>query len=434
MPTSLKIADLHEAYHGASADDCIAMANLGAICWSTFKDGLYDQWAQSMTAEEAAQAAAYRDEGRQEGRAAMLETMRARLAAAEEVTCRLAAAEGTVAQLRASVAAETARRVSEALEGFRKDYELAKMKDMAVLQQRIAAAEARDQMVDLVREGHAVMKGKLAALEEERAVLQVQLLEATAAKTKSSHAIGKQGETTVLDMLENTVLATFPYSTVKDMTTIGHAADFHLWVMAANGQKAKILVDSKKYKRAINSDEIAKLHADVDADDDAHCGLMVSLDSAICNAKQFQIARTPKQKHVLYLSFQDIPVEMQREALCWGIRVLVSLMGEQDDAVRESMFENIDAFVASVETSVKEIDGAIRLQMKAVEGLRDVRRGLIGRLTAYKSGSTLEGIDDTVEMGEDGCSSIVKATGARCGRRVVDGERCGNHRVRKAES
>jgi hypothetical protein len=435
MPASLKIADLHEAYHGASAADCIAMANLGAICWSTFKDGLYDQWAQSMTAEEAAQAAAYRDEGRQEGRAAMLETMKARLAAAEEVSCRLAAAEGTVAQLRASVEAEAARRVSEALEGFRKDYELTKMKEMTALHQRIAAAEARDEMLVLVREGQAAMKEKLAALEEERAALQVQLLEATAAKTKSSHAIGKQGEMTVLDMLENTVLATFPYSSVKDMTTIGHAADFHLWVMAANGQKAKILVDSKKYKRAINSDEIAKLHADVDADDEAHCGLMVSLDSAICTAKQFQIARTPKQKPVLYLSFQDIPVEMQREALCWGIRVLVSLIGEQDDAVRAAMFSNIDAFVASVETSVKEIDGAIRLQMKAVEGLRDVRRGLVGRLTAYKSGAAVDAVPgDTIEVEEEGCSAIVKATGTRCCRRVVDGERCGNHRIRKAES
>jgi hypothetical protein len=97
------------------------------------------------------------------------------------------------------------------------------------------------------------------------------------------------------------------------------------------------------------------------------------------------------------------------------------------------MLENIDAFVAGVETSVKEIDCAIRLQMKAVEGMRDIRRGLLTRIVAYKNAAGGDD-EDAIEHVEEGCSAIVKTTGARCGRRVVDGERCGNHRLRKTES
>jgi hypothetical protein len=86
--------------------------------------------------------------------------------------------------------------------------------------------------------------------------------------------------------------------------------------------------------------------------------------------------------------------------------------------------------VAGIEASVKDIDAAIRVQMKAVEGMRDARRGIMERLTGFKGGDAGEAIEHV----EDGCSAIVKATGSRCGRRVVDGERCGNHRLRKYES
>jgi hypothetical protein len=160
---------------------------------------------------------------------------------------------------------------------------------------------------------------------------------------------------------------------------------------------------------------------------------MLSLASPICTTKQFQVVRTPKQKPVLYLTLQDVAAETQRDMLCWGVRILTAVVSERNDVVRETMLENIDAFVAGVENSVKEIDGAIRLQMKAVEGMRDIRRGLLTRIVAYKSAAGVDE-DDTIEHADEGCSAIVKATGARCGRRVVDGERCGNHRLRKSES
>ena len=58
------------------------------------------------------------------------------------------------------------------------------------------------------------------------------------------------------------------YSEVKEMAHISHAADFHLWVVASDLSRVKILIDSKKYKRPIQTIEIDKLNSDVDADEE----------------------------------------------------------------------------------------------------------------------------------------------------------------------
>lgn len=428
MPATLKIADLHEAYHGASVADCIAMANLGAICWSTFKDGLYDQWAQSMTADESARAAAYREEGRQEGRLGMLETMKAKLAAAEEMSARLAAAEGTVAQLRASIEAETARRVGDALEGFRKDYELSKVKEMTALQQRIAAAEAREEMLVLVREGQAIMKEKLAALEEERAALQSQLLEATAAKTNSSHVIGKQGEATVWEMIETNVLQEFPYAEAKNMSGVVHAADFHLWVMGPSGKRIKILIDSKKYKRPVNSDEINKLCADVDSDDDARAGLLVSLISPICTTKQFQIKTTDKGKPILYISFHDIDDTKHSKILCWGIRALLAAVHDTKEDINVEVART-EELLNDISTSLKEVDSMVKTHLKMVEGLRAMKHTILHKISDYQNNGNDDGEENHSSIG---CTTVVKATGLRCSKPTFNGgTKCRHHTSRK---
>ena len=293
------------------------MANLGAVCYKSVKAGLYEQWSASMEGDESAKAEVWRTEGRQ----AMLESVRVKMVAAEETAARLVAAEGTIQQLRSSIDAEAARRVAEALEGHRKDFEIAKMKELSGLKERIAMAEGREAMTTMVSEGNAIMKEKIAALE-------TQLAAQLAANTKSSHAIGKAGEATILDMLENTVCKAFTHSVVKDMTGTSHVADFHLWVMGPSGQKIKILIDSKKYKRAVNSDEINKLYDDMDADDECTCGIMISISSSICTKNQFGISRSPKQKPVLFLTFQDLSADAQKDLLCWGVQVLSELVGE----------------------------------------------------------------------------------------------------------
>ncbi len=419
----LRIADLHPAYAAASVEEATLMANLGAAVYGLVRERLHASWSAVLGTEDTVKA----DVWRSEGRMAALEEVKAAMAEAEKLSVRLAAAEGTTAALRAGVEIEVTRRLVRELEGARKDYDLVKAGEVAGLKEALAKAAGQSAAYSMLVEAHDSMKARIADLEEEVSVHR-------AAATKSSHVIGKTGEATVLELLETGVVARFEHAELRDMTAVGHAADFHLTVMGPDGRRVKLLIDSKKYKRAVNSDEIAKLNGDIDADEEAAGGILISLDSGICTKKQFQVARTPKQKPVLYMSFQEVAAEMQRELLCWGVRVLASIMGERDDAERSAMLENIDAFVAGVESAVKDIDGVIRLQMKAVEGMRDVRRGLLGRITAYKSGAGIDGGDEVIEHEEEGCSAIVKATGGRCGKRVVDGERCGNHRLRKTES
>lgn len=417
MSRVLKVADLHEAYTGASREDAILMANMGAVCYLAVKDGLYNQWSATMSSEDAVRVEEWRSEGRQ----AMLESVKTKLAAVESTAVMLAIAEEKLEKLRASTDIEVSRRVNEVLEGYRKDYELSKMQELSAMRQRIAASEAKETFIQLVADANEAMKEKIHTLEAQLASLQA------ATATKSSNAIGRQGEAIVLELLETTVIEAFPYSTVKDMTTIGHAADFHLSVMNSRGKHVKMLIDAKKYKRAVNTDESKKLQLDVDGDEEAHAGLMISTNSAICKMKQFEIGRTPKQKPILYLSLQDMDGELQKEVLCWAIRTLLAVVGEANQDERQKMIDQIELLLAGLNNSVREIDNVIRAQMKSVEGLKEIRAGLVKSTSAFRRGNLNE-----EEEEEEGCDAILKSTGNRCNKKAADGSaRCGNHKIKK---
>jgi len=415
--SSLKIAELHEDYRGVSHEEAIAMANLGAVSYRAVKKELYEQWSASMDGDDSAKADIWRAEGRQ----MMLDSVRTKIIAAEEMSARLAAAEGTIQQLRASIEAEAARRVAEALEGHRKDFEIAKMAEVSGMKERIAMFEGKEGVFQMVLDSQVFMKEKIAALE-------MQLAQQMAANTKSSQAIGKQGETIVLDLLENTVCKTFPHSTVKDMTATPHAADFHLWVMTPSGQKLKILVDSKKYKRAVNSDEINKLYVDMDADEECHCGIMISIDSGICTKRQFCFSRTLKQKPVLFLSFQDVTPEAQKDILCWGIQVMSEFVVEKDDVARQEMLNKMDEFIDMMLVSVKDIDAAIRDQMKSVTTMKEVRSKILKNIAGFRGEEDTEEKGKAIIQDELRCVAL-KNGGDRClNRRGADSDCCKVHK------
>jgi hypothetical protein len=421
MPFTIRSTDLNEIYQDLTKEEAIAIANLGAICWSSVKD------TQTITTEEGGDAAdVWREEGRRVGKQEMLESVRTKLGAAESLQIRLAAAEESMRQLHGGLEVEVARRLAERLDGFRKDYELTKMKELTELKERLAAADAREEMITL-------MKEKLATLEAQRNTLQTQMLEHTTASTRSSHIIGKIGEATVMDLLENTVLTEFPYSSVKDMTNVSHAADFHLWIMTPKGKKVKMLVDSKKYKRRINSDEINKLIADVDADDDAECGIMISLDSPICTMKQFQIKTTSKHKPIIYLSFDGISEEHSKEVICWAIYSLLAVVKEIGYSSRNYIVDNIDQFLGQINENIKEIDSVIRMQTKALDMLRQTKQGIVSSVTNFRKAAMMDGGDDSSESEQEGgCTTIIKATGQKCGKPVAyGGEKCRHHVSRK---
>jgi hypothetical protein len=206
------------------------------------------------------------------------------------------------------------------------------------------------------------------------------------------------------------------------MTGVPHAADFHLWMMGASGQKIKMLIDSKKYKRAVNSEEINKLYLDMDADEECQCGILISIDSGICTKRQFCFSRTLKQKPVLFLSFQDLSVDSQQDILCWGIQVLTEFVGETDDTARQEKFNKMDEFLDTMLGSVKDIDLAIRAQLKVVDSMKEVRGKIMRGVGVFRGQEEEE---------TECCAAIVKKTGQRCANKAVEGDRCGNHRNKK---
>lgn len=407
---TLNPKELDPVYQTVSHEEAIAIANLGAQVYVAMKDRLYETWSTTQSAEEGHKAEIWRREGGQ----AMMESLKARLAAGDAAAARAAA-------LQASVDAEIERRVGEVLESKQIEFELAKMEEVHALEKQIAETKGKEHYIKMVEEGHLAMKEKIAALE-------IQVAEQLVATTKSSHAIGKAGEASVLELLENTVCKVFTHSSVKDMTGVSHVADFHLLVMNSIGEKIKILIDSKKYKRSVNSDEIHKLYSDMDADEECQCGIMISLSSGICTKNQFGISRTPKRKPVLFLTFQDLSVEFQKELLCWGVQVLTEIVGENKTEVQQAMIDNLDQFIETIVSSMKEFDTIIKNQQKSTESLKLIRNKILKDLTLFRGGKQL----DEEEQQEEKPKTVLDHD-VRCTAMKVDGNRCSNKRTTDSE-
>jgi hypothetical protein len=407
---TLNPKELDPVYQTVSHEEAIAIANLGAQVYVAMKDRLYETWSTTQSAEEGQKAEIWRREGGQ----AMMESLKARLAAGDAAAARAAA-------LQASVDSEIERRVGEVLESKQIEFELAKMEEVHALEKQIAETKGKEHYIKMVEEGHLAMKEKIAALE-------TQVAEQMVANTKSSHAIGKAGEATILELLENTVCKVFTHSSVKDMTGVSHVADFHLLVMNSIGEKIKILIDSKKYKRSVNSDEIHKLYSDMDADEECQCGIMISLSSGICTKNQFGISRTPKRKPVLFLTFQDLSVEFQKELLCWGVQVLTEIVGENKTEVQQAMIDNLDQFIETIVSSMKEFDTIIKNQQKSTESLKLIRNKILKDLTLFRGGKQL----DEEEQQEEKPKAVLDHD-VRCTAIKVDGNRCSNKRTTDSE-
>lgn len=416
---SLRLTDLHEVYQTVDAEEARRIANLGAEVYVSVRDRLRAAWSADMSAEESVKA----DIWRAEGRMLAVEEVRGRLAAAEESSVRLAVAEGTISALRSSIDTEVARRVEEALVMTRKDCELEALKEMSAMREQLAIIPIREKLITMLEE-------KLKVMEATHEALQAQLLDQMAIATKSSHAIGKAGEATVWELLETGVLPEFLYAEAKNMSGVSHAADFHLWVMRPDGKRMKLLIDAKKYKRAVSSDEIAKLNADVDADNDAHCGMLVSLTSSICNTKQFEMKQTEKGKPILYLSFVDIDAEMYGKLICWGVR---ALMTASQNMTEEKSYEaqRVEELLSEISAAVKETDGMIKTHMKMVETLQTMKTTVLKKMEKFRRGGVDESTDTIQHVG---CVALLKATGMACGREVIPGGiRCREHARRVKE-
>jgi hypothetical protein len=395
-------ADFFEFDHATQCQ----IIRIGVDAYKSLQTSVRELVVTELSEDDSVKAAAIRAEGIKSA----LESVQDRLAAVDMLEIELQRARLTVEQLRSASAAEAAKRAEALVEAARKDFDIQKLQAVAELREQLASYSSQTAMVSLLKEAHAELQEKVAVLEATNAEL-------TAQKTKSSSAIGKAGEATVLEMLTSIIVPTFPFATVKDMTTVGHAADFHLWVMKASGKRAKILIDSKKYKRSISTAEIEKLYGDVDADTEAHAGLLISLESPISTMAQFQIGRTPKQRPVLFLTFHGVGDALRNDLLVWATRVLVAASDEAAGDEKSELLENLDEFLSDMDGSVKDIDVSIRGFTKSVDALKEVRDGIVRRILKFRVGATEETTETCTFVGKGGLGCTLPAIGeGRCGK------------------
>lgn len=414
----LRIADLDPAYRTVGYEEAVEMANLGAAAYGIVRDSLRAQWTTAMGAEEAAKA----DNWRSEGRMSAIEEWTTKLKEMEGLSVRLATAEAAAEQLRTTVETEVQRRVSDQLDGFRKDYELAKKDQLHALEKQLTEARAREQMCRTIERSNETLTEYVSQLQAELAKFKA---------TKSSHAIGKIGEAQVLDMLNSYVLPRFPYSEVKDMTSVSHCADFHIFLMGPTGKRVKLLLDSKKYASPIQTVEVEKLYSDVDADDEADGGVMVSLDTAICTKSQFQIVKSKRNKPCLFLSFENLDDGVRKEVLCWAIRVLVSIVCMQDRTKQDRMVQDIQYFLSDLNQSINDMEACVKSSKGLYEMVRESKERLVGRINAYRLSSGMEEVTadaTTASALNDMQCKAKKNNGERCkSRRLPTSNTCSRH-------
>ena len=420
-PKDLRIADLPPIYRSVSYEEAIEIASLGAAAYETVGDTLRTKWTTKMGAEETAKA----DSWRAEGRKSALEELKERLSTGDVAIARVAA-------LQSQFDAEVKRRTEEVLVTYRKECEVGVRGEVHLLETQLAEMKGAAKSYAMLEEAHNAMRDQIA-------LLQTEVAKYTAAtSTKSSHAIGKIGEAMVLDMLNSHVLPRFPYAEVRDMTAVKHMGDFHLWVFGPTGKRVKIMLDVKKYASPVQNIEVEKLYSDMDGDD-ADAGIMVSLDSAICNKTQFQIMRTKQNKPCIFLSFDKLDDGIRQEVLCWAIRVLVSVVMVNDTDAQDKRIAEINTFMADMTASVSELDTCLKSAKTLHDMLRDMRERMLGRITAFKGADDIPLTVATAPSvyaasDETRCKGKNSGGGAQCkSRRIPTGNLCSRHEAMMAE-
>ena len=295
----------------------------------------------------------------------------------------LAAQLELINEMKRTTEKEVTDRVQEAKNHQQVALEIQKGAEISELRLRLAELSSQGELLAAKEEARRLLDEKVKSLESEAIKLQKQLATLQAEATKSSYALGKAGEALIFDIITEYVLPVFMYSSAKDMSGVSHVADIHLFLQSPVGKRMKILIDAKKYKDPVRGKEITKLHSDVDSDDDAMAGIMISTTSQISSVKQFQIEKTPKGKYVLYLSVEGFDDELRGKAICWAIRVLSTLASYADDS-DENIMGKIAEFFKELDLSLKEADGLVKMCQKTLDSATVMKRNLGQRLESFR--------------------------------------------------
>ena len=423
---SLKLSDLHELYSSVSREDAVAMANLGAVCWSSFKDGLYSQWASTMTSEEAEKAAVYKEEGRKEGERRMLDSFKTRLASVETLQHELTVANASLEQLRQSMDVEAVKRAKALLATQRSEFEIEKMKEISALKEQVSEVALAKQMVAMLMETNRDLKTQqetariqqetmIAVLQEKIVTLEATNKELKPETAKASHIIGKEGEDEVESLIQTYVLPNFLLSDLLRQTGKGHAGDFHLSLQSPQGKRMRILVEAKKYAYSVDKAEITKFKRDCDnPDNHLDAGILLSLQTSISCYYQFQIEKTETGRHIMYLSMQDLPTEDRGRTLLWAVRVLSAIVSYADDPDKQKgLLEKVMEFWKKMEISRSKCEDIIKACKKSLEVAESMRDEFVVSLDDFRS---VLGIESAIVS-----EPVIKKRAAPRKKRGVDG-------------
>lgn len=403
---SLRLEELDAVYGTVSHEEAIAIANLGAQCYVATKERLYATWLTERDDTEQEEL------WRKEGGAAMLESLRARLAAGDAALAR-------VTSLESVTEVETARRVEAEVALRMRELELAKREEVLVLKSQMAELQGCAKMMAMLEEAQESMKAELEHLREENEEFKA------ATATKSSHELGRIGEATVMDMLMSHVVPRLAYAEVRDMTKVRHAADFHLSAVGPTGKRYKIMIDVKKYVTPIKTGEIEKLCSDMDADESVNAGILVSMDSGIFTKEQFQIIRTERKKPCLFMTFQHIDDSMRKEMFCWAANVLINILSQENKEDQDAMIEEISSFVEALSALLVTLGNSVKQAESHAESLRDTHRQIMVILNRYKSKCGILSVTGGVAAAK--ATATVMKDGARCQGVRANGEQCKFH-------
>ena len=292
--------------------------------------------------------------------------------------------------------------------------EMEKATEISVLRQKIAELSSVEKMLVDKEENRKYLAEKVQLLElditEKVLKLELEIAERDrkldekdqeikkleAETTKSSYALGKEGESLIYDIITDHVLPVFLYSSAKNMSGRAHVADIHLYLQSPVGKRMKILIDAKNYKEHVRGKEITKLNSDVDNDDEAIAGLMISTKSQISTVKQFQIEKTPKGKYILYLSVEKFDDELRGKAICWAVRILSTIASYSDDSDVNIMDKIVD-FYRELELSLKEADVLVKSCQKSYDHAVVMKKNLGSRLESFRVEHLGEMVVDTEE-------------------------------------
>ena len=380
----LKLSDLDPEFQEKSYEEQVMIANIGAVCYR----GLGDVMREALQKELS-----FKDKVK-------METLRTSLE--KEVLLPLQKANSEIAEgyMRCNNLEKQVellkKQVNLTQEEIEKEIQRRVQYDFAVrmsdLNTELASLKVKEQYhrkmeeyVKRLEEEKGNMNKHIQKLEGENHQLNEEIKKTLQKEPKSLRDIGKEGEALIHELLKKKVSYEFKKVTVEDVSHIGHSGDFHLFLTTPEKKRIKILIDSKKYKTPVSNVEIAKLMRDVDSDDEATAGLLISIDSGISAKEQCQVEKTPKCKPIMYLSFEDVDDEMRGGVLCMAIRMIITLVSGYSEIEKDIMIDNIELFIKDVEDSIKDLNSLAVQCKKMNESILKLRMKLIEKINKFQS-------------------------------------------------